>query len=73
MPPMASSNTTLPHGVLHSAADKQKNSERRQTYVRLRPEVHKRLRFLAVERDVNMVDLIADAVDHYLRDQGDGA
>jgi len=64
-------NPTISHSKADPAPSKEEITRQwRQTYVRLRPEVHKRLRFLAVERDLSMVDLIAEAVDKYLADQG---
>ena len=64
-------NITIPHGKADSAPDKQKITDWRQTYVRFSPEVRKKLRLLAAERDVTMTDLITEAIDNYLRSQGD--
>ena len=64
-------NTTILHDKADSAPDKQKITERRHTYVQFSPGVRKELRLLAAKRDVTMTDLIREAIDNYLRSQGD--
>ena len=64
-------STTVSHPVADSAPSNPKKDNRRQTYVRFSPEVRKKLRLLAAKRDVTMTDLITEAIDNYLRSQGD--
>jgi len=65
-------NTTILHHGADSAPAKQKiTDDRVHTYVRFSREMRKKLRLLAAERDLTMTDVITEAMNNYLRSQGD--
>jgi len=69
MPPV--NNPTIAQAVADSTPSNPKKDNRLQTYVRLTPETRTQLRFLAWKRGASMNDLIMEAIDNYLRSQGD--